>query len=377
MDSLIYLLPLRYPTEKAYGVTVGNTLSSISNHFHSTQIWCDSEVKKDSFGIEIQSIKIPKLRRFIGIPGGRIFGAFHFYFRLMTFARETQLHFRSRGTGNYIWTRHPITLLFIYKSKKTSKLAIEFHQTPNLLDRFLTRRYISAKPVLIIGITEKSVQELSKLFPAADILKAEMGVPQDYVSNPDTPLPHEIKIGYVGKSTSSGNDNNLNLILEGFSLLEDSEMTLEFVGLEPAKKKELLELAQSLNIPQEKITFIDHVDHKYIGKILSELTIGILPYQWTEYNSHRFPIKLVEYAAAGLWILTDSAFADGLNLNENLVLRYKSGDKEALAKKMQQLATQISLNPVRNRHAIAFASERTYFKRAELIADEIRRCRNI
>lgn len=377
MDSLIYLLPLRYPTEKAYGVTVGNTLSSISDHFHSTQIWCDSDAKKDSFGIEIQPIKLPKLRRFIGTPGGRIFGALHFYFRLMTFARETKFQFKLLGTGNYIWTRHPLTLLFIYKSKKTSKLAIEFHQTPNLLDRFLTRRYISARPVLIIGITEKSVQDLKKLFPAADILKAEMGVPQDYLSDPAVPFPHEIKVGYVGKSTSSGNDNNLDLIIEGFSLLQPTELILEFVGLEPEKKQELLELARTLEIPQETIKFVDHVDHKYIGKILSELSIGILPYQWTEYNSHRFPIKLVEYAAAGLWILTDSTFADGLGLDDNLVTRYNTGDEQDLANKIQFLANQIALKPVRNRHGIGFASERTYLKRAELVANGMRRCGNI
>lgn len=377
MDKLIYFLPLRYPTEKAYGVTVGNTLSNISRHFHSTQIWCDSDVKNDSYGTEIQPIKLPKMHQFIGTPGGRIFGTLHFYFRLMTFARETRHHFKLIGSGNYIWTRHPLTFLLIYKSKKTSKLVIEFHQTPNLLDRFLTRRYVSAKPVLIIGITDKSVLELKKFFPSADILKAEMGVPQDYVSNPAIPLPHEIKVGYVGKSTSSGYDNNLNFILEGFSLLKPSKIILEFVGLEPVKKQELLELARLLKIPRERIKFVDHVEHRYIGSILSELSVGILPYQWNEYNSHRFPIKLVEYAAAGLWILSDSAFADGLSLDDTLVMRYNTGDERDLANKIQFLANKIALNPVRNRHAIEFASGRTYLKRAELIANEMRRYGNI
>jgi hypothetical protein len=40
---------------------------------------------------------------------------------------------------------------------------------------------------------------------------------------------------------------------------------------------------------------------------------------------------------------------------------------------MHLLAAQISLNPVRNKYAIEFAAERTYIKRAELIAKEIRR----
>jgi hypothetical protein len=295
----------------------------------------------------------------------------------MTFAWKTQSRFKLLGPENYIWTRHPVTLLFIYKSIKTSKILVEFHQTPNFLDRFLTRRYIAAKPVLIIGITDNSIDNLKSLFPDAQIVKAEMGVPEDYVSNPNTPLPNQIKIGYVGKSTSSGNDNNLNLILEGFSLVKSSEMILEFVGLEPQKRRELSDLAQSLKIPEEKITFVDHVAHKFIGKIISELSIGILPYQWSEYNSQRFPIKLVEYSAAGLWILTDSAFADGLSLNEKLVQRYRTGDAQDLANKMQILATQISLNPARNINAIQFASERTYLKRAELIAREMRRSRNI
>ena len=373
MGELIYLLPLRYPTEKAYGVTIGNTLSCISNQFHSTQIWCDSNINKDCYGIDLVPIKLPKINRIFRIPGSRLSEALNFYFRLMIFAGKTRNQFKLRPPGNYIWTRHPLTLIFIYNSRKTSKILLEFHQTPNFLDRLLTRRFIAAKSVLIIGITEKSIEELHELFPNGQIVKAEMGVPEDNLSNPDIPLPNGIKIGYVGKSTSSGNDNNLNLLVEGFSLLKFPEVILEFVGIEPEKKEELLAMARSLKIPDKKITFVDHVPHNHVGKKIAELSIGVLPYQWNEYNSHRFPIKLVEYSAAGLWILADSAFADGLRLNERLVHRYKSGDAQDLANKMHLLAVQISSNPVRNKYAIKFAADRTYIKRAELISREIRR----
>ena len=373
MGELIYLLPLRYPTEKAYGVTIGNTISCISKQFDSTQIWCDSNVNKDSYGLDLISIKLPKIHRILRFPGKRLFEALNFYFRLIYFAGKTRNHFKLHLTENYIWTRHPLTLIFIYKSRKIRKIVLEFHQTPNFLDRFLTRRFIASKPVLVIGITEKSIKELEGLFPNGQIVRAEMGVPEGYLSKPDIPLPSKIKIGYVGKSTSSGNDNNLNLLVEGFSLLKSPEVILEFVGVEPQKKQELLEMARSLKIPQEKITFVDHVPHKNIRNIIAELSIGVLPYQWNEYNSHRFPIKLVEYSAAGLWILTDGAFADGLRLNEQLVHKYKTGDAQDLANKLHDLVAQISLTPVRNKYAIEFAAERTYIRRAELIAKEILR----
>lgn len=371
MADLLYLLPLRYPTEKAYGVTIGNTLSCLPSELFSTEIWCDSKVQKDSYGNTVVPVSLPKFCKSNHFLGARVFGAFIFYLKLLIFAGKTRRKIMKRKRKNIIWTRHPLTLLFVYKSKKTEKILIEFHHLPNFLDRQLTRMYIAAKPLQIIGITENSLQYLKKMFPRTQVFKAEMGVQGETIQDPDFPLPNKLKIGYVGKGTSSGNDNNLKLLIEGFSHIKNLDIQIEFVGLEIERKLELLQMSKLLEIPDDKISFIDHVPHQRISKILAGFSIGIIPYEWNKYNSNRFPIKLVEYAAAGLWILTDSAFADGLNLSEQLVKRYMTGDPQDFADKMRLLCIQISLAPVRNQYAINFARERTYIRRAELIAKEL------
>jgi len=229
------------------------------------------------------------------------------------------------------------------------------------------------KPLQVIGITEKSVQDLSKLFPNVELIKAEMGVPGEYLLDPSRALPKRIRIGYVGKGMSSGNDNNLKLLIEGFSHLKSLDVVLEFVGLEPQIKLELKEISKLLGIPDKKISFVDHISHQKVRHIFEELSIGLIPYEWNAYNSHRFPIKLVEYAAAGLWIVSDGRFAEGLGLSERLVRKYDTGNSRDFAEKVQSLCTQITLNPIRNEYAIEFARERTYSKRAELITREILR----
>ena len=371
MIDLVYLLPLRYPTEKAYGVTIGNTLSCMPNHLFTTEIWCDSKVRKDSYGNTVVPLKIPKSYNSDRLPAARVLGAFVFYLKLIIFAEKTRRKMKQRESNNVIWTRHPLTLLFVYKSKKTKKILIEFHHPPNFFDRQLIRLYSAAKPIQIIGITENSHRYLEQMFPRIRVFKAEMGVPVETLLDPDSPLPTKVKIGYVGKSSSSGNDNNLKMLIEGFSHLRNLDIKLEFVGLETDRKLELMQMSKLREIPDEKISFVDHVPHQEIGKILSGFSIGIVPYEWNEYNSHRFPIKLVEYAAAGLWILSDSAFADGLDLSEQFVKRYQTGDAKDFAEKIRILCTLISLTPKRNEYALKFARERTYTKRAELMSREL------
>ena len=377
MIDLIYLLPLRYPTEKAYGVTIGNTLSCMPIKNFSTEIWCDSKVHRDSYGNRVIPINLPQSNSGRNLFGTGVPGIFSFYLRLIFFAGKTKSKLKLRQNESVVWTRHPLTLIFIYKSRKVSKILLEFHQSPNFLDRQLTRLYFVNKPLQIIGITDKSVHNLRKLFPKAELVKAEMGVPGEYLLDPSSALPEQIRIGYVGKGTSSGNDNNLKLLIEGFSQVKSLDAVLEFVGLEPQIKLELKELSRSLAIPDEKISFVDHISHEKIRHIFADLSIGLIPYEWNDYNSHRFPIKLVEYAAAGLWIISDGTFAEGLGLTERLVRKYDTGNSQDFAEKVQSLCTQIALNPIRNEYAINFARERTYSKRAELITREILRERMI
>lgn len=371
MIDLVYLLPLRYPTEKAYAVTIGNTLSCMPASEFSTEIWCESNAHSDQFKNTIMPFSLPRPHSKKFSVLNRVSGIFIFYLRLVIFAGKTRSKFKFRKEVNFVWTRHPLSLIFIYKSRKVSKILIEFHQSPNFLDRQLTRLYSLEKSVHIIGITEKSVHELKELFPGARVEKAEMGVPEMHVLDKSVPLPTQIRIGYVGKGTSSGNDNNLKILIQGFSLLKSPGVVLEFVGLEPKIKEQLREMSKIFEISEERISFVDHIPHEMIRNTIAGLSIGVIPYEWNEYNSHRFPIKMVEYAAAGLWILADAAFADGLGLSEKMVIRYKTGNPQDLADKMESLCIKISSSPVRNEFAINFAKDRTYSRRAELIATEL------
>ena len=51
------------------------------------------------------------------------------------------------------------------------------------------------------------------------------------------------------------------------------------------------------------IKFESHVKHDQVPMFLKDVSIGLIPYEKTEYNNQRFPIKALEYAASRVTIL--------------------------------------------------------------------------
>lgn len=368
MIKLIFLLPLRYPTEKAYGVTIGNTFSKIKKNLFDCRIWCDTESLTDSYGNTLEAIKLPKIHPKLFGLSRKVSGLIIYFLRLVVFAIKSAIKICKLNKEIYLWTRHPLTLIFSFNSEKVTKLIIEFHHSPNLIDKCLTRIYANTKKVFIICITDQSLNEINILFPKVPAMKAEMAVPDQYIVKSSMNLPKKIIGSYIGKGSSSGHDNNIDFIIDGLSYLDSNlDFEFRFIGLEPEYKIKLIQKCELLNLSKEKIIFIDHAPHEAIAGMLSELSIGVIPYRWNEYNSHRYPIKLVEYAASGLWILSDSEFAEGLKLDEKLAKRYKSGDPKDFAVQLFCLFQQISSTKLRNLHAIEFAENHTYSIRASNI----------
>ena len=142
---------------------------------------------------------------------------------------------------------------------------------------------------------------------------------------------------------------------------------MELVGIEHKFVDQLRIRAIDNSIPEENIRFTEHLKHNQVNEFLDSVSIGLVPYELSSYNAGRVPIKIVEYASKGIWILASEDFAGILRLPANTLLTYKSGDSEDLADKINNLCERIRGSRLRNPEAVEFAKLRTYRMRARKV----------
>ena len=101
------------------------------------------------------------------------------------------------------------------------------------------------------------------------------------------------------------------------------------------------------------------------------VSIGLVPYELNNYNSARFPIKILEYAAKGIWILAPESFAANLQIPPGVIITYKDADSTDFARELDLLIEKLNLKPTRNSVGIEFAKLRTYSHRAQKCIEQI------
>jgi hypothetical protein len=126
----------------------------------------------------------------------------------------------------------------------------------------------------------------------------------------------------------------------------------------------LSQLIASKKIPENRVIFTPHLIHSKVNEFLDSVSIGLVPYELNKYNAGRFPIKIMEYAAKGIWILAPEKFANNLGLQPNIVICYKDGDASDLAQQLDILSREIVTARTRNQSAIQYAKLHTYSARA-------------
>jgi glycosyltransferase involved in cell wall biosynthesis len=193
-----------------------------------------------------------------------------------------------------------------------------------------------------------------------------MGVPNKFFQLPDGKKSTKFTIGYIGKGESSGNDNRLYEVIYAAKKLQlDSSYQFKFIGLEKEYKTKLIKLIKDLDMQAENIIFIDHINHKSIPKELLTFDVGLLPYGHSIYNSERFPIKLLEYSAAGLPIIATDTPSHRELLSGEFTFFYSKDNPDELANAIVKLREISRETNEMSESARRFASQFTYDERAK------------
>jgi hypothetical protein len=373
-NKIIFLTPARYPTEKAYGVTTGNTIEALSRKGARTEIWNQDYSGTDGYGnilVQVGIKKVPKRRwlyraNFLGVSKwAYVLDQLKFGLNcLSTLKKETE--------NVVAWTRFPLVGLVTSFSPKVEQIVIELHHQPNFPSRLFLRPIRRFKPLKVAVISQKSKTQFDSLGLGIRTFTLEMSVPENFILSAISPIMLPATVCYLGKSKSSGNSNNLEFILTGFSQTKSaSRSKIELVGVESQEAASLAVYAEKLGISQSNIQFISHIPHKEVGEYLNGASVGLVPYELNNYNSARFPIKILEYAAKGIWILMPESFAANLQIPPGVLITYRDFDSADFAKKLDNLLEELSSRPRRNLAALEFAKLHTYSNRAQSFMDQI------
>ena len=367
MNRLVYVSQLRYPTEKAYGVTVGNTLSAARRINLEALVLTWGKSGKDEFGNEISTLARRPIRapRRLLDSKFKVVAKLAFSLNQVIFGVYLALSPKHGAKRFIYWTREPLTLMIHSLLFKNSRYLIESHHRLSPTNRLVVKLLRIRNQVQLIVISEKAAEMHRRDFSDIPVSILPMGVPDSFFTQEKRKSNSDFCVGYLGKGFSSGFDNKLGVIIQAASSLQDlSFVKFIFIGLEPSYRSRLQDQICEKGLNPSNFEFVEHVQHKDVPSFLMKLDIGILPYATSPYNEERFPIKVLEYAACGLPIVATDTQVHKELLDSKFTLFYVEDNPDSLGNAILKLTNDEFLYDSMVHAAQDFASKFKYDFRA-------------
>ncbi len=370
---IITLLPIRFPTDKAYGVTVAETMKAASTLGYQAEVWCTSDVASVQEGFMVKRIT----SNFRGSKN-RFAERFFFEWNRLLFIVKV-VYKMPNSESILIWCRDPVLSLCIAFVRRRVKVCLELHHPPSQLDTTIFRAIVAFMSVdqdtfKIFTLTNKLSKNLHTCFRPFFAGSIHMAAPKTFFSLSKVDADdNQLVLGYVGKAYSSGNDNKLGDLISLFQQEAKNfpQLKLELLGIEKEFGNELLHLVDSSLLNSSRIEIVGHLSRDQLKERLQRIAIGIVPYASTSYNDFRFPIKIVEYAAAECALL----LSDTANLRlivGNAGTYFELSSQESFHAALVELTEgAVSLRSAQKRARI-WAQEFTYEKRIETVLDKFK-----
>ncbi len=354
----------RYPTEKAYGVTIQHTCAALRKLGYETQVYGPGTNCIDESGNEVISIVNGSISANIL---DNLLNSGKFLFAIRSLILGVGLKFRTRLEEFYlIWLRDIYLAFALRMLGYKGFLLVEIHHIPTGISLSILRK-LATKNTLIATLTPNHRQNLINLSIGGPICISPMGVPDDFFIQPKSKRGGiSTEFGYIGKATSSGRSNRLDLLIEEFlkSVKLDSNLHLSIVGL---TEEEIISLEESCYQGKSNgnpLSLIGIVPHSEIIDYLSNFYCGIVPYLDSQYNSMRFPIKLLEYAASSTHIIASDIPAHRSLLNDSQATFYDPDVPGSLSRAVSHIRSHEEETAEKISNAYDWAKKFTYENRA-------------
>lgn len=365
--KIIFHMTSRYPTSKAYGVTTGETARALRELGNEVKIVAPRHpiCKYDIYENEILGVSSPVLM-FLRKYSSNIRGIAKFVF-VMTSVLLTfkSIKFIRREKPDVIWARDYWAVLLLQRFLPKCRFVVEVHQFPSFSVNLALLLLIGQNQTALLAIQMSLKEELEKRYPRAKVFFGPMGASSRFfelgrlkiLSYPSRQV-EELRVCYLGRRTSSGEDNGLTQLLEDWKEIPGGLAHLTLIGLTQPEIN-LMCATQSLG----NVTFLSSVSHEDVPRVLSEFDCGIIPYPEGDYHRTRFPIKIVEYCASALNVIANETESNKELLNNAFSYFYSAGDSKGLLKVLLLIRGNAQDSQRRAERGFEWAQDYTYQKR--------------
>jgi len=370
ISKVILLVPNRMPTEKAYGVTISETQKAFRPLEIECQIWCTSGSKSSSL---VDGEIFQSLTRNFESPRFGIFEKLSFQWNRMKFLTLALLKIENHAS-TLVWTRDSIAALLILRFKRNVRVALELHHPVGRIDSLLIKylfpdfnevsqkfRVFLLTPTLRNSIPKKLAASFSSLI--------HMASPPEFYISKRTPAPDDsITIALIGKATSSGNSNQLELVIGMLvtELRHFAKIKLLVAGIEESHIESLRSLIPSEFLESGRVVVLGHLSRDQILDSLVKVDIGIIPYLSNKYNDFRFPIKVVEFASTSCALLASRTDALETILGSN-AMYFDLNRPDSLRNCLNKLSNDVAHLDKYKELARKWSLDYTYEKRVKIV----------
>jgi glycosyltransferase involved in cell wall biosynthesis len=352
--SIWFVLDVRYPTEKAYGVTTGFTAQAVKSIGNYNVNLITPEKEENS--IDTVQVKMPFYNMRYGM-----FEKYKIFYILGKYIYPLKLAFTIKRKNSIIWLRD-IRMAVMF-SLLGYRVICEVHRSPSGFSK-IELKFLSKIPkTTIVYITEYLRSKLNTNDKKSIV--AGMAIKQDeLLENKRVKLGTQFIVGYVGSSNSSGNKLSIDAILEAASILEQKNTNVKFRLIGSLQTD--YELPANYSLPQN-IEFLGRIPRLQIIDEIDKLNAGLVIYPDSDYFLDSFPIKIVEYAARQVPIIASNTRANNMLLGKDKALFFNLDSGDSLAACIALFLQNPKIADSLSSNAFQWAKFLTYENRARIV----------
>ncbi len=366
--KLLYLAPIRLPTEKAHGIQIMETCAAMSRAGAEIELVIPNRkthIKEDPFNYYSIKERFPITR--LRVPDTVSCGRFGFIFYAVIFAIRAALYSQRMG-ADFIYTRDPTTLC-ICAIAGARPLAWEVHTAHPGVPGFIMRR---------TGAFVAITRGLARWYESRGVPSDAMHVAPDAVDlsifnavgdrqkerlalRTRLGIPAGAKIALYLGSFGLYSWKGVDVAREAAAYAHAQNTKWLFVGGSPEECENLKRGAG------EQLITLPRVGRKDIANLLCAADVLLLPNKSGDSASERdtSPMKLFEYMASGVPIVASDVPSLREVLDENTAFLVPPNNPEALAEGVHRALSEIEEAERRARASRPAVEAYTSGKRAE------------
>ncbi len=356
-----FVLDVRYPTEKAYGVTTNFTANAIQN-LGSYDVTVITPRLDTSFSSSVKSIEIRmpfnKIREF-GLKQNHMISKLTF--NAWKYLYPWKLFKVIKRKNNLVWLRDiRMSLLFCFFRYK---VVCEIHREPSTISKF-ELKILNLMPNTTIAVISEELRTKLKL-KYKNSVTAPMSVNEnELIHEAKTHNVNKFIVGYVGSIHSSGNKLSVDIVLEAARFLGKTDPKFEFrlIGFSAEDVEGVNGDSYSDNIK-----FFGRLTRTELLKEIDLFDVGLVIYPDTKYFSDSFPIKIVEYAARRIPIIASNTKAHQRILGNDKALYFELNTSASLVDCIYKVATNEGVGELILENGFNWVKSLTYENRAQKI----------